>query len=286
MLHAIGAWLTLLKMFLVHPLTVASVQNELDAGSQITLFQIFAGSFVIASLVASALYLLGMRRAKSGRKNSQSATKLLATIASLTGVLMLLEAGVTLLWQEPFSALIGKSNQRALEAKLQIDETPEQMDQATARRTAYRLAKQFKTTVKSGDAVGTISIPKLNVKFTLVYGTDTESLKKGPGVFSTQPLPGMRGTSAIAGHRTTYLAPFKRIDQLAAGDKVVVTMPYGRFEYRMEDSQSVPPTQVSVLDDRGYERVALSACDPPFSAARRLVVSNKLERITIFKKRN
>ena len=77
----------------------------------------------------------------------------------------------------------------------------------------------------------------------VVAGTDTSSLRRGPGHYPATPLPGAHGTVAIAGHRTTYGAPFRSLDKLDRGDRVEVSMPYGRFVYGVERARIVPPTR-------------------------------------------
>jgi sortase A len=81
---------------------------------------------------------------------------------------------------------------------------------------------------------------------------------------------------AIAGHRTTYLAPFRHIDALRPGDRVVVQMPYGRFTYVVQYRRIVTPTALWVTRDVGYDRLVLSACNPLFSAAQRIIVFARL----------
>jgi sortase A len=113
----------------------------------------------------------------------------------------------------------------------------------------------------------------------VVHGTDTATLRKGPAHFPKTPLPGEGGTVAIAGHRTTYGAPFRPLDRLARGDRLVITMPYGRFTYRVERTRIVPPDAVWVTRPVGYERVVLTACHPLYSAAKRIVVCAWLARV-------
>jgi sortase A len=84
----------------------------------------------------------------------------------------------------------------------------------------------------------------------------------------------------IAGHRTTYGAPFRRIDRLRRGDAIRVVMPYGTFTYRVERRRIVAPTAVWVTDRVGYDRLILSACHPLYSAAQRIVVFARLEAAT------
>ena len=112
----------------------------------------------------------------------------------------------------------------------------------------------------------------------MVEGTATEDLRKGPGHYDNTPLPGERGTVAIAGHRTTYGAPFRTIDQLDRGDQITAEMPYGTFTYRVEKTRIVEPTEVSVYRKVGYDRLILSACHPLYSAAQRIVVFARLQK--------
>jgi sortase A len=80
----------------------------------------------------------------------------------------------------------------------------------------------------------------------------------------------------VAGHRTTYLAPFKTIDRLHPGDPVVLEMPYGSFTYRVQESRVVAPSAVWVTRNAGYPRLVLSACHPLYSASKRIVVFARL----------
>ena len=106
----------------------------------------------------------------------------------------------------------------------------------------------------------------------VVEGTDTTTLRKGPGHYPDTPLPGGPGTTAIAGHRTTYGAPFRSIDDLRRGDRIVVDMPDGRFVYRVERIKIVDDQDLSVLEPVGHKRLMLSACHPLYSAAERVIV--------------
>ena len=117
-----------------------------------------------------------------------------------------------------------------------------------------------------------IIIPKIDVDEYVVEGTDTESLRKGPGHYPETPLPGEPGTVAIAGHRTTYGAPFRNLDKLKHGDMIVVDMPDHRYVYRVEQTKIVDDQDLSVLTPVGYKRLLLSACHPLYSAAQRIVV--------------
>src|SRR5205814_4986069 len=104
----------------------------------------------------------------------------------------------------------------------------------------------------------------------------TSDLQKGPGHYPQTAFPGLGRTVAIAGHRTTYLAPFRHIDDLRRGDEIVLQMPYATFTYRVQTHKIVDPSALWVIRNRGYERLVLSACHPLFSAAQRLVVFSRL----------
>jgi sortase A len=210
--------------------------------------------------------------------------RVLSTVLIVAGVLMLSDAGLTLVWQEPVSAVYAKIVQQRLGDDLRRLETrkPSSLDLAalqklvTERRRMAFLARRLRADAGNGAAVGRIEIRKIKASFVLVTGTDTAALRKGPGIYDDVPFPGAPGTTAIAGHRTTYLAPFRNIDKLRRGNEVVVEMPYGRFTYEVEKTRIVAPTRVDVIDRVKYDRLVLSACHPLYSAAQRIVVFARL----------
>jgi sortase A len=178
-----------------------------------------------------------------------------AHVMLVTGLLLICDAGLTLAWQEPISAFTASREQATLERKLE-DPPP----------------RVIRKEPLQGDAIGKIEFPTLDESFFVVEGTDTDTLRKGPGHYPETPLPGERGTVAIAGHRTTHGAPFHDVDKLERGDEVVVSMPYGKFVYRVQKTEIVDPTDVWVTDPVGYKRLVLSACHPLYSAAQRIIV--------------
>jgi sortase A len=202
-----------------------------------------------------------------------------STVLIAAGALLLADAAATLLWQEPVSALYGRIQQDRLEDRLtQLERTPlaavdrralERLD--ASRRLAFS-ARSFGRRSEPGDPLGRIRMPSIGVTEVFVDGTSAADLRKGPGHYPGTPLPGQRGTVGIAGHRTTYGAPFHDLDSLRRGDRIELEMPYGRFEYRVERSRIVPPTATWVTDRVGYDRLILSACHPLYSAAERIVV--------------
>lgn len=128
----------------------------------------------------------------------------------------------------------------------------------------------------TGEAVAIIRIPKIGVEKAVVQGVGVPDLKKGPGHYPTTPMPGQPGNAAIAGHRTTYGAPFYRLDELKEGDHIEVTTQQGVFTYEVMESKVVKPTQSEVLDPTPDNRLTLTTCNPRFSASQRLVVVSKL----------
>jgi sortase A len=184
-----------------------------------------------------------------------------ASVMMVSGALLIAEAATTLLWQEPLSALLAKRSQARLEKALA--RPPQRV----------RLRQPL-----PGDALGKLQIPRIGVSRFIVEGTDLSDLRRGPGHYPSTPLPGQHGTVAIAGHRTTYGAPFRHIDELRRGDSVVLDMTYGRFLYRVQGSRIVPPTALWVTARKPYDRLILSACHPLFSAAKRIVVFARFVR--------
>ena len=155
--------------------------------------------------------------------------RFVAHVLILSGVLLIADAAATLAWQEPVSAFLTQREQASL--KRALEDPP--------RRVVEKEPLE-------GDAIGKIELPTLDKSVYVVEGTDRDTLRKGPGHYPETPLPGERGTVGIAGHRTTNGAPFRKIDKLKRGDPVIVSMPFGRFVYRVEKTKIVKPTETSV----------------------------------------
>lgn len=127
---------------------------------------------------------------------------------------------------------------------------------------------------RSGEPIGTLSIPALGLsEFYFVQGVGVPELKRGAGHYPQTPLPGQKGNAAIAGHRTTYGAPLHNVDDLVDGDEIIVTTLQGEFRYRVADISIVKPSDVSVLDDKGDDRLTLTACEPKYGATERIIVA-------------
>jgi sortase A len=212
----------------------------------------------------------------------------ISSVLIISGVLLMLDAAATLVWQEPVTAAIGLIKRGEINQRfLGYQEVPlTQLDRHalgslnTMRQRISFLARREQHLLVAGDAIGRIELPKLGLRFDVVQGTDTVSLEKGPGHYPATALPGLGQTVAIAGHRTTYLAPFRRINELRPGDQIILSMPYARFTYVVQKTEVVLPTALWVTRDVGYERLVLSACHPLYSASHRIIVFARLQEVT------
>lgn len=149
------------------------------------------------------------------------------------------------------------------------------------------LAARYAQRLDPGDPIGRLRIPRIGLdrlvqegvpgKMALDPDGDRALLRSGPVHYGNTPLPGEGEPFAVSGHRTTYGAPFFKLDKLRRGDPIYVDTPYAKLRYEVARTTTVDPTDVGVLRDRGYGLV-LTTCTPPYSAARRLVVWATLER--------
>ncbi len=224
------------------------------------------------------------------------------SIALITaGLVIAIDVGLTLAWKEPLSTLYGSLQQRQAEEQLSelLDRFPPEdlVREAEAERDttarARVLADAFADEVQQGEALGRIVIPRIDLDAVFVQGTDTNSLRKGPGHYTItegpaaakggygSAFPGQGGTVGIAGHRTTYLAPFRHIDQIQPGDEVTLEMPYGRFTYEVQGHEIVDPGANEIVKNMGYERLVLTACHPLYSAAQRYAQFAKLTDVSL-----
>jgi sortase A len=212
----------------------------------------------------------------------------ISSVLMIAGLLLVLDAGVTLVWQEPVTAVIGLIKRSEIDKRyLSFQTAPLTTVERHAlvklpgldQRVAY-LARREQHQVATGDAIGHITIPRIGASYDVVQGTDEASLEKGPGHYPATAFPGLGETVAIAGHRTTYLAPFRHLDALKPGDRIVLRMPYAVFTYAIQYRRIVLPTALWVTHDVGYERLVLSACNPLYSAAQRIIIFARLRSVT------
>jgi sortase A len=222
--------------------------------------------------------------------------RLLGTLLIVGGIGMLVWTVVVWRWQDPFTAAYTRYEQHRLAqsyerrlSEYRAPHYPPALSTAAPKKTPaapkgptgptlveaqhdIRLAaRRYRLSSHEGEAIGRIVVKRLGLNMILVDGTDTDTLKKGPGRFLGTYMPGEGQLIYIAGHRTTYLAPFSHIDKLRSGDIVTLSMPYGTFTYRITHHVIVPADDLAVLRTHGREVVALQACHPRFFATHRYI---------------
>jgi sortase A len=217
--------------------------------------------------------------------------RIFSTVLITAGLVIMADVGLTLAYKEPISSIYGEIKQQDAANQLKDLESryPSPADLAAIAgvhsidRRAHILARHFGSQVKTGQAIGRIIVPAMDgLNAVFIQGTDTSSLQKGPGHYPETPFPGEGGTIGIAGHRTTYLAPFRHIDSMHRGDLVTLEMPYATFTYRVEKTEIVDPSDVGIVHKVGYERLVLTACHPLYSASQRYAIFARLVRTAIF----
>ena len=234
---------------------------------------------------ATAASSAALAPAEDRRSGRARALRVLAVLMIAAGGLALLDAVVTLVWQEPISALYATLRQDHLSGDLSKVEraAPTPVERRTLAslpderaRIAF-LAGELERHAADGAAVGRIVIPRVGANYVVVDGTDTNDLISGPGIYRETGFPGIPGTTAIAGHRTTYLAPFREINLLRPGNHILLFMPYAHFTYTVTGQRVVSPNDVrAAVSEVGHSRLVLSACTPVFTAEKRLLVYARL----------
>jgi sortase A len=208
----------------------------------------------------------------------------LSSVLIVSGLLLIVDAALTVFWQEPLSYIYSRLQQGELEdglakledAGLNAGETRLLAKLPNADRRIAFAARSLARRAKEGQPIGRVRLPRIGLETVMVQGTEAGTLRKGPGHYPDTPLPGVRGTVGVAGHRTTYGAPFRKVDKLRKGDTIEVQMPYATFTYEVEQTKIVAPTAVEVTRRVAYDRLILSACHPLYSAAQRIIVFAKL----------
>jgi sortase A len=219
----------------------------------------------------------------------RGAVRALGTLLIAAGVLGLVWALLVWRWQDPFTAVYTHLEQRKLASgyeeqvaafdRREATRAPQPSEQPAAatpsladlRRRIRSDARRYRSTLTRGAPVGRLIVPRLGLNMLVVNGTDHDSLTKGPGRYLGSFMPGQGELVYVAGHRTTYSAPFSRIERLRPGDRVTFELPYATFAYRIARSVIVPATALEVLRSRGREVLALQACHPRFFASHRYI---------------
>lgn len=188
---------------------------------------------------------------------------------------------VTWLWQDPVTALYTEYEQHQLTATLHREFAAYRLPKPTvagrkvvkteAERVATE-ARRFGLRSHRGQPLGRIIVPRMGLNMVFLNGADEKTLEKGPGRFLGSALPGEGQLVYIAGHRTTYLAPFSDIDRMRKGDRITLELPYATFVYKVTGSRIVPANDLAVLRSPGHELLELQACHPRFSATHRYIV--------------
>jgi sortase A len=196
----------------------------------------------------------------------------------VAGLVLIADGILTVVWQEPVTALMQSRSQSALSDDLGALQSTFAAAPRVARETdALRVRRQARALLhgrKDGAALGRIEIPRIGLKSVFVESTSHDALKKGPGHYKGTVLPGLLGTVGLAGHRTTYGAPFRGVGDLPNGTRITVRMPYGRFVYRVTETRITTADDASSLRAQSSTRkLVLTACHPLYSAAKRIVIT-------------
>jgi sortase A len=222
----------------------------------------------------------------SSRKR-RFASRLGLAIAAL-GLVLIVWAIVILFFGDPVTALYQDWRQHQMSGQLNkefkqfsssalFSKKSKQLSPAAIRGAAWRFSVQ----AHAGQPIGRIEIPRIGLNKVFVNGTDwATDLSRGPGRYPQSSWPGMGKVTAIAGHRTTFGAPFRHIDEIARGDRVRLLMPYGTFTYRVFRHEVVPSNDWSILHRRRFDTLVLSACHPLYSASHRWIVFARLVAVT------
>jgi sortase A len=212
-------------------------------------------------------------------------------VMTAAGLLTLGWAVLVWQWQDPFTALYTHWQQHRLAADLDHEFAAFRPVRITAgasgvaglaaeRRAVALDAARLRRTATRGQAIGRIVIGRIGLRMVLVNGTDHDSLTRGPGRDARTYMPGQNRLVYIAGHRTTYLAPFSHIDDIRTGDVIRLEMPYATFVYRAVRHTVVPADDLAVLRSPRHELLTLQACHPRFFATHRYLVYARLVAVS------
>jgi sortase A len=205
----------------------------------------------------------------------------LGTFLLVVGIGVLAWAATVYLWKDPFTTAYTAYEQRRLASNLDsafdewrpvADPVSEPGNPPPSRDDVSREARRFRLASDDGDAIARLKVPRLDLSVVVVNGTSTGDLRRGPGRHEESFMPGESELVYVAGHRTTYGAPFSAVDELEPGDPITLELPYGTVEYRVTRHRIVDDNDLSVLESRGREELVLQACHPRFFASQRYLV--------------
>ena len=151
-------------------------------------------------------------------------------------------------------------------------------------RSQTAIAKQFvkpqPIQPQLGGLVGRITIPSIGVSKYVVAGVRLKDLERGPGLFPGSPMPGQKGNVAIAGHRTTFGAPFSRINEIQDSDKIILESKDGTFTYIVNGEPKIvlaTDTAVAKTTNPDIAIITLVSCYPKWTSTKRIVVVATLD---------
>ena len=233
----------------------------------------------------------------------------LGTTIAVSGVLLVVYAAMVVFWRDPVTSIYTAYEQHEMSSQLgrtfvtwqndarkELGVTPAPagthggatvtpaVSSASVLRSARRLAVKFAADERghTGRPLGRIRISRIGLSTIVVENTDYwGSLSKGPGRYEEGSFPGLGQTTGIAGHRTTWAAPFRHIDSIRDGDPIVLQMPYGTFTYRVLRHQIVDNGDWSIMQKVGFDELVLSACHPLYSASHRYVIFARLVSVKL-----
>ncbi|TML46651.1 MAG: class E sortase [Actinobacteria bacterium] len=211
--------------------------------------------------------------------------RVLGTALVISGVAALAWTLVVWRWQDPFTAVYTAFQQHRLARQydrlVAAYKAPrlQSASLAAVRHAVVEEAQRYRLATHQGEAIGRIVVPRLHLNMVFVDGTDEGSLEKGPGRDLHTYMPGEGRLVYIAGHRTTFLAPFSHIERLRRGDSVALRMPYATFVYRITRHRIVAADDLSVLRSPHHEVLALQACHPRFFATHRYIAYARPVRV-------
>jgi sortase A len=217
------------------------------------------------------------------------ALRVLSYVLLGLGVLAFVWVFVIWKWSDPVTALYTRYEQHQLKTQYVhvrekvVKSLPVIAPTVPIRVEKHQLAlvaNRYRADAKTGTAMGRIEVPRLHLNMILLNGTDEGSLKRGPGRDARTYMPGQGQLVYIAGHRTTYLAPFSHIDEMRNGDLITLSVPYGKFTYRVYTHVIVAATDLARLKTFGKDVVVLQACHPRFFATHRYLVYGRLVHVT------
>lgn len=131
-----------------------------------------------------------------------------------------------------------------------------------------------------GKPMGRLMAKRMGLDAVVVKGTTRSALMKGPGWITWSELPGPKGNFGVAGHRTTYGAPFRNIDRMRVGDTITFLSPFREYTYRVVKVFPVPPSRGEVMGPTKVPSLTMSACHPPYSARLRLICRSELVSVS------